>query len=96
MGSAKQGGGDKEHREDNVEALPLCDLLVALSGSPFPCLCIPLLTCSSFSSGLFDKLPVPMPLVQCPLSAPINSYIYQRFLFTKKEACIIKVIKSDL
>lgn len=49
-----------------------------------------------FSSGLFDKLPVLMPSVQCPLSTPINSYIYQSFLLTKKEASIIKVIKNDL
>lgn len=60
------------------------------------CLCIPLLTCCSFSSGLFDKLPVLMPLVQCPLSTPINSYIYQSFLLRKKEGSIIKVIKNDL
>lgn len=68
----------------------------AISPSLPLCLCIPLLTGFSFSSRLFDKLPVLMPSVQCPLSTPINSYIYQSFLLTKKEASIIKVIKNDL
>lgn len=91
---------NKEQDEDKVESLPHCDLLVALSVSsfpfPFPCLCIPLLTGSSFSSGLFDKLPVSMPSVQYPLSTSIKSYIYQSFLFTKKGASIIKEIKNEL
>ena len=60
------------------------DLLVALGGSPFLPLPLPSLYSSLnfllFSSGQFDKLPVLMPSVQCPLSTPINSYIYQSFL----------------
>lgn len=88
---------DEEQEEGKVETRPVwwpagCSPS-PLSTPPSLHLCIPLLTCCSFSSGLFDKLPVPMPSVQCPLSTPIKSYIYQRFLLTKKKLPLSKWLK---